>query len=556
MALGAVLCACGDDAPAPIRLTILHHSDGESHLRGGGGKPGIARFVPLLRRVRAEEHEARREVVFLCAGDTFLPSADKLAERRLLTFDAEAMRVLRHDAVALGNHDFDLGPAFLARFVEAVQDVPFVSANVDVSREPALRTLAQRGRLPRSTLVRKGKLTVGVIGLTTPELLTISSPGDVSVRGDLAACVQEEVARLRAAGATLVVVLSHLQGLAHDRALVASLRGVDVVVAGGGEELLADEAHRLAEADVGTAVGSYPLRVRDADGREVLLVTVPGAYRYLGRLRLSVRGREVTVDAGSGPLPADGAPDWDLHARFAPDTGKQHPDFSQWVTPEVALDGRREALRAGSTNLGNLVADALLWEARRHPVPEDGARGIVALVNAGGIRAESVLPAFDALTPAQLAKALPYPNKIVRVTVTRAELRDLLEHAAASHRSAKGVFAQIGGMRATLRPDATPRVRDVRLDDGTMLVDAQGAVVAGPPVHVITTDFLVRPRGDTGRGGDGYPFGASPAVTPAGGSPLQAVMDYLRAPRDAGGLGGIITARDAPAQAARWQIGE
>ena len=81
-------------------------------------------------------------------------------------------------------------------------------------------------------------MRVGVIGAVTPLLPNISSPRNVVVSPVLPA-VQAEVADLEGSGGTMLIVLvSHLQDVAEEIELVASLSGVDVVIAGGGDDLL------------------------------------------------------------------------------------------------------------------------------------------------------------------------------------------------------------------------------------------------------------------------------------------------------------------------------
>jgi 5'-nucleotidase len=77
------------------------------------------------------------------------------------------------------------------------------------------------------------------------------------------------------------------------------------------------------------------------------------------------------------------------------------------------------------------------------------------------------------------------------------------------------------------------RVREIRLNDGTYIVQ-NGAVVAGAPsVDMATIDFLAR-------GGDQYPFRSLPFFR-LGATYLQALRNYLVGP-----LGGIITAAQYP----------
>lgn len=78
---------------------------------------------------------------------------------------------------------------------------------------------------------------------------------------------------------------SFFQGLDEDIAVIGELTGVDIVVAGGGDELLTNMPANFPAADgFGSPIGGYPFVSQDADGLDVLFVTTPGQYRVLGQL--------------------------------------------------------------------------------------------------------------------------------------------------------------------------------------------------------------------------------------------------------------------------------
>ena len=140
------------DDKAAFTLTILHNNDGESSLLptevDGVEYGGVARFQSKVDQLRAQagqssydEGEARRRgVVLLNSGDNYLPGATFQASQQdgAPFYDAVAVDLLGYDALGIGNHEFDFGPATFARFVRSVPGVPFVSANLDYSGEPTL----------------------------------------------------------------------------------------------------------------------------------------------------------------------------------------------------------------------------------------------------------------------------------------------------------------------------------------------------------------------------------------------------------------------------------
>lgn len=247
-------------------LTLLHNNDAESSLLADGDIGGVARFASLVDDLRAEGQDCGPrgrapnyscDVLVLSSGDNFLagPQFNASTDASYDPFyDAIGVNAIGYDAIAIGNHEFDFGPGVLAEFIGAVNGAPFLSANLDVSTEPALAGVADR--IAASTVVETEGGPVGIIGATTERLNEISSPGLVGI-GDVQAAVMNEVMALEAEGIDKIVLISHLQSVEEDRALIAGLRGIDIAVAGGGDELLASRGSTLLPGD--EADGPYPI---------------------------------------------------------------------------------------------------------------------------------------------------------------------------------------------------------------------------------------------------------------------------------------------------------
>ena len=554
--------------PVPISadtftLTILHNNDGESKLvpdpvdgtpsgvlTSVDGFPGVARFVTLMKTMQARVHDGTG-LLTVSAGDNFLASQElgvSLAGGGPL-YDSIALRGL-YDAITLGNHDFDLGPEVVARFIKGFNEsVPFLSANADFSGEPALQELVDSGVLGASTIVTTAGQQVGVIGAVTPMLPNISSPRNVVI-SDVRGAVMAEVEALTAQGVNKIVLVSHLQAVAEEIALVAGLTGVDVVVAGGGDELLEGGDSCLPDLE---PVGPYPLLVRDAADVEVPVVTAPGGYRCIGQLVVnfdgdgnvtSASGKSVGVDFGIEPDPK-------VQAEVVEPLAAAVAEIDAHVigTSEIDLDGRRTSVRTGSTNEGNLLADAVRTAAADLAASFGAPRPDVAILNGGGIRNDAVIPA-GSITAGDTWDIAPFRNFVLVGEVARDTLHRLLEQAVDRTPGPGGHFPQVSGFRFTYDPAAPARetdragdcslaghpgarIREVVLDDGTAIVQA-GEVVPGDPVVLATLDFLAD-------GGDCYPL-AGIDFTSLGVTYQQALADYI-----AEDLSGTITAADYPA---------
>ena len=481
--------------------------------------------------------------------------------------------------MTIGNHEFDFGQARLVEFIDGVDDdIPFITANLGFEGT-LLEELADAGRIAPSVVVERDRERIGIIGLTTPDIAGISSPGNVQIGSDLAPIVNGQVDALLSQGVDKIIVSAHLQGIAADEALIPLVRGVDVWIAGGGDDLLANADDTLIPGDV--AVGEYPTLVADADGQDVLVVSTAGEYKYVGRLTVDFdkRGNVTDFDdSKSGPVRVSGTatdPDFAPEDPFVKENAVDPVNaFTASLasipngTSELALvrGPGNDPIRRRESGYGSVVADSFLWKARQlaatNPQIDEPTIG---LTNGGGIRQD-----IDAgpINRAETFAALPFFNQIAVVEDIGCEqLRQLLERAYSGLPAITGQFAQIAGMRVVVDPArqvqvlntttlpatiVTPgqRVRDLWLTNGTLSntaddtqLIANGTAVAGcPTVDLATTDF-------TARDGDFYPF-RSQGLTfePVGALYNQAFEDYIVAPTSAGGLGGVITDEQYPAQ--------
>ncbi len=567
-------------------LTILHNNDGESQVVDAGADledfGGAARFKAVVDDLKWEavngpwtQRGAKRGVVMISSGDNFLagPEFNVGLANGVPFYDTVAMELIGYDAVALGNHDFDFGPDVLADFIDGyTKKPPYVSANLDFSGEARLQAYVDAGVIAPATVAKVRGELVGIIGLETPNLPFISSPRNVVVSDDLATIVQEQVDMLEAKGVKKIILASHLQNIENERELVAEIDGVDVVIAGGGDELLANAGDLLIPGDEGAVYGAYPQTATDMDGTEVPIVTTSGEYRYVGKLVVGFDKAGNVVDVSeerSGPvrvatgtcndtIPCDDAvvPDATMQARVVDPVAAGVAALGETIIgdSEVDLDGLRSSVRAVETNEGNLIADSLFWWADQNAAAYGVDAPDVALQNGGGIRNNTIIPAGD-ISVLDTFDMAPFPNFVSMVEdVPRGQFKEILENAVACTQPAdvanplcgSGRFAQVSGFSFTWSASGTAmvidgdgtvvtpgtRVLDVELDDGTVIV-AGGVVQPGDPVNIVTNDF-------SAKGGDQWPFRGAPLVT-MGATYQQAIEGYI-----ADGLGGAITAAAYP----------
>jgi 2',3'-cyclic-nucleotide 2'-phosphodiesterase (5'-nucleotidase family) len=359
------------------------------------------------------------------------------------------------------------------------------------------RTLASdlgRAVEPAVTL-RRGGATVTVIGLgrlanERPEL----APATAAVREAIAAVRAESDA---------VVLLSHL-GTELDRALLATVSGVDALLGGHSHDLVpppttALDCGPLAAAELGCTPRPVPL-------------VHAGAYgRHLGRVEFLVsrapEDARTTESAASGVLDRRGVVvETQVEHLVVGSDLAEEPHVADALAPfllQLVADGAFRPLAfaprrvgrfgagGGDSALGNFVAAA----ARA------GTGADLAVIPSSAIRADVE---EGEITPERLHRALPFEDRLIALTPTGAELMTALRRLGDETCRDRSTAVQVDGATLTFTC-------------GALAIDAR---IAGRPVdlvaryRLITTTFLThrsRPLALPGRiAGD-----------PAGGEPLR-----------------------------------
>lgn len=283
-------------ASETIQLDILHVNDMHGFLeptkdpKGPGMVGGLPRVKTVIDRARADNPEG---TLVLNAGD--------IAEGTMVSYltrgrsVAEALRAFDFDALALGNHDFAWGQAALGGMMGAL-GCPILAANVVKTSDGTVMDGAQ----PYLVKDVKG-VKVGIIGLDTPAMRHYVA--EEKLQGldflDGVGTVQKYLPEVRAKGAEVVVVLSHM-GFEEDCKLAKAVPGLDVIV-GGHSHTELHEGHR--EGDT-------------------LIVQAGGLTKFVGRATLEfdpATRRVVGQRAQLIPVKVDGVhPDAEVQAIIAP----------------------------------------------------------------------------------------------------------------------------------------------------------------------------------------------------------------------------------------------
>lgn len=585
----------------PFSLQLLHVSDAEAGLLAAQTAPKLAALVdafdaahPHTLIVSGGDHYIPGP--FMSAGtDTSLNAVPAVGKTAFGRPDMAILNALGIEVAAIGNHEWDLGSAV---FADAIRPdapwegarFPHLSANLDFSGDSATNArfvpvpldgtatavpaaADQAGKIVPTVMIEKGGRKIGVVGVTTQLIESISSPGGVEVRGFptgagpngeaddmdlLASQIQPYLDELTAEGAQSIILLSHLQQLSNEQSLATKLRGVDVIVAAGSNTRLGDADDLAVEfpGHAATFAGTYPLVTAGSDGAPTLIVSTDNEFTYLGRLVVdfdsqgrvipSLLASRTATNGAYAATDANVAQAWGVTAdelatsAYAPGTKAarvaqvtsavnaviQAKDGTVYGFTQVYLEGERSAVRSEETNLGNLTADANAAALRR-AIP--GVAPLVSLKNGGGIRAQigavssasgsaaklpppanpTVGKAEGGVSQLDVENALRFNNLLVTFETTPAGLKAILEHGVAAWPN-QGRFPQVGGLAFAWNPALPAGQRIVSM----ALTNATGAPAAalvadGNVVTNAPQSIQVVTLNFMANDGDGYPMKAN-----------------------------------------------
>lgn len=404
--LGFLLAFGPAVADRPIEITIIHSNDLHAHVQPFTIRKvsygGYARQATLIRQIRAKA----KNVLLLNAGDVFQGTLYFNVYEGLA--DLAYMNEIGYDAMAVGNHEFDRGPAALSTFV-GLADFPVLSANLNLAAEPALKD-----KIHASAVLTVGGERIGVVGCTTPDVTNISSPGPTVTLRDLRASVQAEVDKLTTQGINKIIVLSHI-GYNEDKQLAASLHDVDMIVGGHSHTPLGTpELAGWRKAD-----GPYPTHVRDAKGEDVLIVQAYEWSKVLGRITVDFDRRgHITKVVTATPLVVDEKVPEDpetksLVAAFE----KPIANLQNQAVGNADVTIPKEVNQTGESLMADVIADGMLEATQK-------AGSVAAFVNSGGVRG-GLEP--GRITYGEAISIEPFGNTLTVLDLTGAELKGAIE---------------------------------------------------------------------------------------------------------------------------------
>ena len=397
------------------KTIILHSNDVHGQIDGYAYMAGTAN---TLRGLGAE-------VIIVDAGD--FSQGDIYVSTNKGHAAIELMNAAGYDIVTLGNHEFDYG---YDQLMENLKDANFKTICADVYKDDELI-------LPPTAIIEtKGGLKLGFLGMETPETATKVNPGQIegirfATFDKLYEAAQTAIDSLKAENVDLVIGLWHL-GI-DDEAIGNGYRSVDVLAKTTGVDFVID-GHSHATMTEGAI--DEPVQSTGTKFANLGVVIIDNATKKIeDNYLLPTNFLKKDPDVAAQAQAIIDAVDEQYGAPFA--------------TTEVVLNGERApGNRTEETNLGDLIADALVWSVvNEGGVEQVEPSHVVGITNGGGIRASI---AVGELSMKDVNTVLPFGNTVALVYVTGAELLEALEASTFLTPEAIGGFPQTSGIEWTI----------------------------------------------------------------------------------------------------------
>jgi 5'-nucleotidase len=439
----ATLAIALDPAPramaqaAPVDLRILAINDFHGNLRPPPGGIRIADpadktrkitvaaggaeyMATLVRQLRGDRNNA----IFVAAGD-LIGASPFLSAMFHDEPTIEALSMMGLEVAALGNHEFDEGKEELLRMqnggchpIDKCQGPhPFPGARFHYLAASTFEKATGKTILPAYEIRQFDGIPVAFIGLTLKGTPTIVSPDGVAGLEfrDEADTVNALVPELKARGVEAIVVLIHEGGLpTGDYNECPGISGpivdivkkfdpaVDVVISGHTHQAYVCEIDgRLVTSGdkYGTLVTAIDLKL-DPVTRDVISAR---ADNFIVRTAALTKDPEQTALLES-------------YDKFAAPIANRPAGSVTETLSRVPND-------AGESALGDIIADAQLAATRT----DANGKAVIAFTNPGGIRTDIARKPDGTVSYADVFASQPFRNQLVTLTLTGAQIKDMLE---------------------------------------------------------------------------------------------------------------------------------
>lgn len=522
-------------AGAPTTIDILTINDFHGRIEAGNqGEAGAAVLAGAVATKKAQNPNT----VLVSAGDNIGASTfTSLIQQDSPTIDA--LKASGLEVSAVGNHEFDRGFADLRDRV-----IPRFGGNVDPSGATPEQIAAGAPYALGANVYLKGTKTpalaeyaiktidgvrVAFIGTVTTDTATMVDPAgiaDLDFGDQLEAAnrVADEIADGDLADVTVLLthsgssVSNQCEAVATDpSAFGALIRGASAHI----DAIVSAHTHQTyaCEVQVASTGGLRPVIQASEYGKALGQLTVT----YDKRADELVSISPTITTFASTPF----TPDAEVAALVKGFSDQANTIGAQpvgTITGDILRGGTKGSDRGVESTMGNTVADVYLWATSTNPAYA-GKKAQIALMNPGGLRADLTYVGDGTVTYKQLADVQPFANTLVTVTLTGAQLKDILTRQwQATGDRPKLHLGVSQGFSYEYTEDAPPAGQSASRSGHIVSMSLNGTKIADTDTFtVVTNSFLAN-------GGDGFaPFAQGTDRTDTGQVDLAATLAYAAA---------------------------
>ncbi|WP_169727762.1 bifunctional UDP-sugar hydrolase/5'-nucleotidase [Ignatzschineria larvae DSM 13226] len=473
------------------KVYILHTNDTHARVIGDDvpakdGKPldhGLIGYARYKGAINAFKERYPEQVLILDAGDTIHGT-----NFATLSKGQSVIRLLNEiglDAMTLGNHEFNYGQEALKAAIAEAQ-FPVLAANV-------LNSEDQQPVFESSTILEVNGLKIGVIGLATPETKVKSSPKNTEGLDFVnpAMIAAKEVEELKGQNVDVIVVLSHL-GM-DDESEITSYSVLD----------------QVADIDLLIDGHSHTLLPKGERYKDTMIASTGNYLENIGLVTLTFTNDQLT-DLTAETIDFVHAMQYPVDEEISNAIDAINQENARVTAVEVGtllndLNGERENVRGKETDLGQLLADSMLWATDAD----------IALTNGGGIRAS--IPAGK-VTYGDFLTVFPFGGLVTVIEVSGQDIQDALNHGVDAYPAVAGKFPQVAGLTYQL---IAPNGDQLEKAHVTNIMIQGKPLDLNATYRLATNDFMAI-------GGDGYEMFKGKPQLLLQGLMVDILIDYIK----------------------------
>lgn len=439
------------------QLSIIHMNDIHSHLEQEQIKltfnklkvkaevGGMPRAIEKIESLKKQNPQS----LVLNAGDTFQGTLYYSLFKGKA--DADMLNLVAWDAIVPGNHEFDDGDAYLAKYIDKIKS-PFVAANVVPEPQNILA-----GKWQPYLIKNVNGEKIAIVGIDiTDKTRDSSNPSKEIKFYNEVKTAQKYIDELSAQGINKIILLSHV-GLQNDIRYAHQLKNVDVIVGGDSHSLMGSFKKFALSADS----KKYPLTTTSADGKKVCIAQAWNYSYVVGNLNISfdaqgnvqsckgkatlllgdtfVKGKDknllyVNEEELAKIKKIIAADPWLEQVRQNPQALAVLTSYKQQVEQKKNEVLGKSAKFLGHTRVPQKSYNGVASQALGSEVApiicksfyEFSKRSSLCIQNAGGVR-ESIRQ--GAISMGDAYAMLPFSNTLFEIEMTGAEIKQVLEDA-------------------------------------------------------------------------------------------------------------------------------